>query len=345
MKHSLIALAIASGIAAIAACGAAAADTVRMMPSVRIAPGRAITLGEVAKLEGKRVEAFASVEVARGEEGAFELSAERVRQILVVQGADMRSIEIEGNRTVVRPLRGVVDAPAAPAGNGVRVIDPTTETGKGTALSTICEMVINAYGDDATGLRLECSDEQLARIAPRTGVRHEIVRKSSLRSPRIELEVAVLGGQSDGERIRIRLDAKFDRSVAVATADVRRGMRAPDADAADSAIRIERRLLTPNEARDAADPSALAGATFTRGVGRGAIVMRGDFARTAEIRRRETVMVRREIDSVVLEFEAIALEDGAAGQSISFVHSSRKGARDAKPFKAEVVARGRAVMR
>ena len=113
------------------------------------------------------------VRVGRGETGAFELGAERIRQKLVVAGADMRRIEIRGTRTVVRPLRAVSlgaastppshEAPVAAAEPGSRIVDPNELAGTGSALAVMCEMVANAFGDDAGTLRLEFSEEQLAK--------------------------------------------------------------------------------------------------------------------------------------------------------------------------------------
>lgn len=322
------------------------ADTVRLLPSVRIAPGTGITLADIAELEGAHAERLAGAPVATGETGAFEIGAERLRQQLVVAGADLRGIEIVGLKTVVRPLRGAGAAAAAPVPQaeagpaGVRVIDPSAQPGGPAPLAVICEMVRNAFGEDASGLRLEIAEDTLARIGPRAGYRYEVARKSTLRASRIELEVIAHDPAGAQTRTRVRVEPKFEREVLVAATDAQRGARVDGA-----ATRVERRLVGLEEARSAAPAQVAPDATFVRTVPRGAIVERSDMARAAEVKRRETVTVRREVGMVAIEFEAVALEDGAVGDIIALERADRRRGRESKPITAEIVGPGRAVIR
>lgn len=337
-------LSLASLLAA--STSSATADTVRMRASVRIAPGADIALREVAELEGAHALSLADTVVAKGEDGAFEIGAERVRQLLVVAGADMRRIELEGNATVVRPMRGAVPAQAASEttrearATGNRMVDPARESGTGTALGLICEMVANAFGDDACGLQLEISEEQLRKIAPRAGFRYEIVRKTALRTARIEFEVIARDAAGDETRTRVRVVPRFEREVLVARTDARRG----DKSSGDATV-IEKRLLGLDDATHALSAHESSEATFTRSVPAGAVIERGDLARAAEIKRRDRVMVRREVGMVAIEFEATALEDGAAGDIIALERTDRRKSRDARALSGEVVGPGRVVIR
>jgi hypothetical protein len=56
-------------------------------------------------------------------------------------------------------------------------------------------------------------------------------------------------------------------------------------------------------------------------------------------------MLRREIGMIAVELEAIALEDGSAGDIIAFETRGKDRGRDARPITAEIVGRGRAVVR
>jgi flagella basal body P-ring formation protein FlgA len=331
---------------------ATATGIVRLLPSVRIAPGSAFTLADIADLDGPEAESLAGIVLGRGETGAFELSAERIRQQLVVAGGNPAKIEFIGTRTVVRPLRaaGEVSAvqtaasPAAPIAqlaDGVRVIDPAGHAGTSTPLAIICEIVRNAYGEDACDLRLHIAEATLAQIAPAPGVRYEVAKKSSLRGPRLELEVVARAAGREPQRTRVRIDVRFEREVLVSRGETRRGGRA-DGDAAT----VERRMLTPDEARTAADPHAVAAdATFARAVPRGGVVERDDLTRPEQVKRRDIVKVRREVGVIAIEIEAIALEDGAVGDVIAFEHHGRRRARDAKAFTAEITGPGEAVIR
>ena len=359
-----------------ATCGAVAdaadADTVRLLPSVRIAPGSAFTLADIADLDGPEAESLAGTTMGRGETGAFELSAERIRQQLVVAGGNPAKLEFIGTRTVVRPLRAggeaaanaitnatasattnattsapvagsdaAASAPVAQAVDGMRAIDPAAHAGTSTPLAIICEILRNAYGEDACDLRLRIAEETLARIAPKPGARYEVVKKSSLRGPRVELEVVERAADGEAARTRVRVEVRFEREVMVARNDLRRGGRADAAAAA-----IERRMLTPDEARTAADPHAVASdATFARAVPRGGVVECEDLTRPEQVKRRDVVKVRREIGAIAIEIEAVALEDGAVGDVIAFEHHGRRRARDAKAFTAEITGPGEAVIR
>jgi flagella basal body P-ring formation protein FlgA len=56
-------------------------------------------------------------------------------------------------------------------------------------------------------------------------------------------------------------------------------------------------------------------------------------------------MVRREVGMVAIEFEAVALEDGLAGDVIAVEQAAKGRRRDAQALSAEVIAPGRAVVR
>jgi flagella basal body P-ring formation protein FlgA len=370
---NILRLHVLSGLL-LAAAGAASADTITLRPSVRVAPGAEFTLAEVAGLDGDAARALAGIVIGTGEQGAFELGADRIRQKLVVAGADMKVLEFVGARTVVRPLLGAARDSAAPAPGarsnassdagadadarqnagatagsaapstavaGTRTVDPAAHIGNGDALAVICEMIANAFGSEARDLRLECTEEQLAKIAPKPGVRYEIARKSLLRASRVELEVIAHQANGDEFRTRVRVTPRLEREVLVAAGDLRRGSTA-----AGDGIAVEKRLLTIDEARESAEISARDGATLARGVSRGAVLSRTDLARAAEIKRRDTVTVRREIGTIVIELDAVALEDGAVGDVITFERADARGRnRDARAFSAEVVGPGRAVIR
>lgn len=339
---------ILASAAALVLAGVSAADSVRLRAAVRVAPDAEITLGDVAELDGAKALALAKTRVGRGETGAFTLSVERVRQQLVVAGADMRAIEIEGTATIVRPLRGVAPSapvassePAAPAAaKGMRVIDPSAEASTTSALGIISEIMKNAFGDDADALRLEVSEEQLAKIAPKAGFRYEVVRKTALRAARAEFEVIARNADGDELRTRVRVTPKLEREVLVARSESHRGDVADDA-----AVMREKRLLDLDQAKDALSSDELRNGTFARTVAAGKTIERGDLARTNDVKRRDTLTIRREVGMVAIEFEAVALEDGAKGDVISVERTDRRKSRENKPLSAVVTGPGRAVIR
>ena len=81
---NILRLHVLSGLL-LAAAGAASADTITLRPSVRVAPGAEFTLAEVAGLDGDAARALAGIVIGTGEQGAFELGADRIRQKLSVR--------------------------------------------------------------------------------------------------------------------------------------------------------------------------------------------------------------------------------------------------------------------
>ena len=366
MKNAAAILVTAASAWLVAA--GAFADSITLRPSTRIAVGAAVKIEDIADLDGDAARRFGHVTVGRGDAGAFEISVDKVRQSLVVAGADVARIKLVGTTTVVRPLRATADAaapapavranaqtvipPAAPvqvpatiptlptAGNGMRLVDPALLAGTTTPLAIICEMMHNAFGAKACGLRLEITDAHLAKLAPVAGTRYEVAAKTTLRSERVEFEVTAYGADGSSKRERVRLIPRIEREVLVTTVDAKRGTRLDS-----NTTATETRLLSLDEADDAIEPGSLADASITRTLPRGSIVGRGDTARNVEIHRNDKVIVRHEVGMVAIEFDAIAVEDGAVGDVIALERGTKHRARGATPLSAEIVGPGRAVIR
>ncbi len=355
------------------AAASAVADSVTLRPSARVAVGAAVKLEDIADLDGDAARKFGHVTVGRGDSGAFEISLDKVRQSLVVAGADVARLKLVGTTTIVRPLRAgalavaspapivVANAqtviPAAPAAassaavpatiptlpasaDGMRVIDPALLAGTATPLAIICEMMHNAFGAKACGLRLEITDAHLAKLAPVTGMRYEVAAKTTLRSERVEFEVIAHSADGTAKRERVRLIPRLEREVLVTTVDAKRGTRVDSKTTA-----VETRVLSLDEADDAVAPGSLGDATITRTLPRGSIVGQGDTSRNVEIHRNDKVIVRHEVGTVAIEFDAIAIEDGAVGDVIALERGTKHRARGASPLSAEIVGPGRAVIR
>lgn len=375
-------------LAALAASLAAAADTVTLRPSVRVAHRATVTLGDIASLDGDEARGLAGVAFGVADAGAFEISAERVRQAIVAAGGDPATIRVRGDGTVVRPARGryagldarpgaggepvvgrsmgatgpaatvmsadttatttattgTTGAIAVPATPDPRIVDPNALASTATPLGLVASHLVGAFGDDAPALRLAIRSDDLARLAGRAGHRYEIAPRSALRSDRVDFEIlaydAAAGvGSRPVSRERVRVEPRLEREVAIATCDARRGESLGAAN-----LRIERRLVAPSLAARAAGVD-LTGTELARTVTEGSVIESDDLARTLAVRRNERVLLRREIGLVAIEIEAIALEDGVAGDLVAFETRESGRRRDARAVTAEVVGRGRAVIR
>ena len=379
-------------LAALAASLATAADMVTLRPSVRVAHRATVTLGDIASLDGDEARGLAGVAFGVADAGAFEISAERVRQAIVAAGGDPATIRVRGDGTVVRPTRGryagldarpgaggepvvgssmgatgsaatvmsadttanttttttattgTTGAIAVPATPDPRIVDPNALASTATPLGLVASHLVGAFGDDAPALRLAIRSDDLARLAGRAGHRYEIAPRSALRSDRVDFEIlaydAAAGvGSRPVSRERVRVEPRLEREVAIATCDARRGESLGAAN-----LRIERRLVAPSLAARAAGVD-LTGTELARTVTEGSVIESDDLARTLAVRRNERVLLRREIGLVAIEIEAIALEDGVAGDLVAFETRESGRRRDARAVTAEVVGRGRAVIR
>ncbi|MEY3141883.1 MAG: Chaperone for flagella basal body P-ring formation [Planctomycetota bacterium] len=333
------------------------ADTIALRPSARVAPGAPVTLADIAELKGDEAKRFAAVEIARGSDKAFEIEIASVREKLVDAGAKDPTLRFEGERVVVRPSRAPkveatpiaptatarTDAPEQSAG-----IDPALYAGSGTPLGVVCELLRNAFGADASDLRLHISAADHARLAPKPGLRYEVSARSAIKSDFVSFEITALSGDHQVSRERIRVSVRLLREVCVATDAARRG-RPLTADA----FSIEMREIAPSLAERAATPVALANTSLARSLDAGVVIAAEDLVKGIAIRRNDRVIVRRELGLVAIELEAIALQDGKLGDRILLQRAGSprdrsargKSDEDGGTFAAEVLGNGRAVIR
>ena len=343
--------------AALACASTTLADTIALRPSARVAPGDPVTLADIAELKGDEAQRFAEVEIARGADKAFEIEIGAVREKLADAGAKGATLRFAGERVVVRPSRTAkVDAkPIAPAAAAratapeqVEGIDPALYAGNGTPLGVVCELLRNAFGADASALRLHISAADHAKLAPKAGLRYEVSARSAIKSDFVSFEIAALSGDHQVARERVRVSVRLVREVCVATDAARRGRPLTG-----EAFTIETREVAPSVAERAALPSALANTSLARSLDAGVVIAGEDLVKGIAIRRNDRVIVRRELGLVAIELEAIAQQDGRLGERILLQRAGSprdrnarsKPADDGATFTAEVIGNGRAVIR
>jgi|GEM_PF-863579 len=347
------------------------ADTVTLRPSVRVADGVSVTLADIATIDGDHATSLATLEIATAHAGAFEVSAEAVRQKLATAGADFTVLKLIGTSTVVRPVRGraadlavresidatsiktrknASDSSRSPAQTRAAkiqaspaeaLIDLSQHEGKATPLGLTAALFANAFGSDFASLRIAVRANDLAHLEPKAGMRSEVVAKNAVRSDRVDLEVITTTPDLRiVSRERVRVEPRISRIVLVTRCDARRGASLEEISMRDA------RYVAPTIADRVADPEIPVDATLARTLPEGTVLSSDDVLREIAIRRNERVLVCREVGMVLVEIEAIALEDGAAGDVIALEHvrPGRRG-REAQALSAEVVGRGRAVMR
>jgi flagella basal body P-ring formation protein FlgA len=221
-----------------------------------------------------------------------------------------------------------------------KLIEPARFASELTPLGIASNLIGNAFGGDLANVRLAMREDDLAKLAAKPGTRYEIVAKTALRSDRVDLEVIAYQGTQIVSRDRVRIEPRLAREVVTTACDVRRG---ESIDATNSTI--ETRFIAPSECERAAEPATTIGTRTAKQLSAGVVVAADDIERPLAVRRNERIMVRREVGMVAIEFEAVALEDGLAGDVIAVEQAAKGRRRDAQALSAEVIAPGRAVVR
>ena len=356
MRTSRTILSLCSLAGALLCHATAHAELAVLHASARVAPGAAVTLADIAELDEAAERKFGGIRIAEARDAAFEITRATIEERLVAAGANTAELRISGERVVVRPLRAAAARPettvAAEAVPAARTagssIDPAAYAGQGTPLGVVSELLRNAFGAEGDRLRLHIEAEDLARLAPTPGLRHEVSARSALRSDHVSFEIVALDGDEVVSRRRVKVSPRIVTDALVAPTTLRRGTTL-----SASGMRVEMRELEPSQAARAATAEsldAMKGAKFVRGIDAGVVISTDDLQIVASIRRNDRVMVRREIGAVAIEIEAIALEDGAVGEMIALQRvgtTKKRGSREneARTITAEVVGSGRAVIR
>jgi flagella basal body P-ring formation protein FlgA len=355
--HPLLSLCVATGM--LACSFAAHADLVSIRASARLVAGERITLADIAEVDGTLARRFANTAITVARHEAFEITRAEIETALKSAGANVRALRFHGDRVVVRPLRADVRAtPASPANiapaAAIKVdatnrtpplIDPAAHLNQPTPLGIISELMRNAFESEGDRLRLLISAEDLVRLTPEIGLRHEVAARSALRADSVSFEITTLDGDKAVSRRRVRVSPRVLTDVAVVTSTVRRGTQLTPAQFSQ-----ETRAIEPSLSVRAAVPERIDGSQLVRGIEGGAVIRSEDLTAIKAIRRNDRVIVRRDLGAIAIEIEAIALEDGAPGDIIMLERAGTPKSRGAKTddtrsIRAEVVGDGLAVIR
>jgi flagella basal body P-ring formation protein FlgA len=344
-------------VAVLVVVASAAADSIILRGSVRLPAGadEVVRLADIAQLEGPEAQRLAQVEVGRlSAAGTLEITIEELRTTLDAAGARWASIDLSGRAASVRrseprpeamapmkvaplPQKPAV-APAPPKQVHLLVSEAL---GLPTPRGLIADLLAVAHARRDHRLRFTVDAADLPFLDEiRPGIRYEITPLTSVTVDRVVVRVIARNGDQIADRREISLRPEFEVDAAVATSLVRRGT------ALDSApLEIGATWVPPSEVDRVVSPDRLVGAVAIDAIQPGARVLLKDIKRDADIRRNQVVSVRRELDLVAIELQAIALEDGSVGDVIRLQIVDRRSRRDHRTFQAVVVGPGQAVIR
>ncbi|HZW10083.1 MAG TPA: flagellar basal body P-ring formation chaperone FlgA [Phycisphaerales bacterium] len=336
--HARMLVALALAMLPLAARGQ---DSVALLRTARVDPGRPVVLGDIAMVRGPHCERLAGLVVApdpavepADEAGWFTIGLGRVQAALGAEmGPKAGMVALSGSACSVR----VVGAPATEPGPAAPAEPPAAAdssalvalmTVRGAVARELCRILDVEPG----ALRLSFEDEDRAFL---DGSVEGRVLEISPAGSSARMPVAVTVHEASGRMVRrtVRVDVEVLRTVAIASRSVERGRGIEAADIAAEArwLALGARAITPDEA---------AGAIARRRIKPGEQLDAQAIEPPVAIARGDRVWVRVVTRGLVVRREGHALEDGREGEEISFaaVEDSRQR------FRAIVAGPGDAVV-
>ncbi len=362
---SAIARTVTAAILALGLSALAAADSIVLRSSVRLAQGStAVRLRDVAYLEGDAALALGDTQLADlGTNATLEISLDEVRAKLNAAATKANLIDFSGKSVLVRSARAgrpvamralALDAPTAPTGDPAAGPKGATETSAlarvefyadeakdiRTPRGLIAEMVSNVHASTNARVRLVVTGVDAAFLDQVSATRRfEVVPITALGADRVRMRIIARDGDVVVGRKELIVTPTLEASVATATGAIRRG------DAIGDAVDVHTEFVSPSEFRKLPPSTALESVVTTDRLKKGERVTDDKIRQAIEIRKNDKVVIRRELGTIAIELTAIAEEDGAVGQTIRFRAIDRKDRRDRRTFMAEVCGPGQAVIR
>ncbi|MFP4143729.1 MAG: flagellar basal body P-ring formation chaperone FlgA [Phycisphaeraceae bacterium] len=325
-------------LAALLGAAAAHAGSIRLDASA-VVDGSAVTLGQVAELEGELASELADVEIARFRSGQRELtlSLAEVRQMLTQDHeVNWGLVSLSGYSQC--DVRRQIEADEAPAAQPVETpaeAEPVAASPQMTLRGLVTGLIERRTGLTADELRIELSDrdaERLGRSALEGRWELETSSTSGLGRVPVTLRQYVAGQVAD--RLAVTVDVERQARVLVATQRVARGERI---DAEDIALRTV--WLGDDRAEPLAKVDLVAGQEAAATISKGDVLYPSDVCEPEMIGRGELVTVRCVSGRLVVRTVGRAQEDGVMGQVIRIRNESNR-----ETYHASVTGRREAVM-
>lgn len=303
----------------------ARADTIRLKSAAMVDENAAITLAQIAELEGPKAVALGDVVLAKnfGELSTNSwamLDLEHVRELLQRRDdVPWASLDLEGSSVTIRPNR---QATAATTTRDAEPVPVKVETVQGGASSTetVRGQVVARIADemhvtvDDLRLTFETADARL--LDTTLGNRTAVVQVLGA-GAKVPVAVRVLEGDRTVAGGTIRVGTLVRTPVAVARRVIGRNEIVEEAYFA-----VEDRWIAPG--MDYAPPARLVGLGVRQRINAGAIVRESDLEAPDVIAKGDIVAVDCVAGTVVLTQRARALQGGKKGEVIDLESLSPK---------------------
>lgn len=329
------------------------ADSIVLRASARAPQDRkAITLGDIAQLEGAEAEKHAGLVIAKLQDaGAIvTLRLADIRAALDAAEVNWAKVNLNGRDVLIRPrvVPGTTQPQAMKPISITNRVERTPKSTKaepqaivasslaeeGSLRSAIASLLINSLQVDAANLQLLFDDrdaEVLATSDP--ALRFQIDPITSLRSDRVAFSIVIWRGAQVERKATVTVQPYLAVSAADAVREISRGDKIRPEDLA-----VRTTWVRPSFVDRVANPD-LAGKVATRALDAGTTLTQRDVAGQTVIERGDRVLIRCLSGGIVINFEAEARDHGAVGERIEF---RKVGERET--FLAVVSAKGEAVL-
>lgn len=340
----------------VSGCLAAAslADRIELRSVVAVQAGEAITLADVAELDGADADGLGGVVlIDRAGSGprAIEISIEQVRETLSERGVSVGRLALNGSVCVVRirpPTSGAAQdepeaqdapAPASSVGSlpsGGEAPAPVAASGAETVGAWIESSIATLLEVERSDLRVEFAEGDRAFLEGATWGRRVVVEAAGrpgggLIAARMALVVRIYSGDALAEERRLRVGALVRASVCETVREIPRGAIVSEAD-----VRLVERWIPPGGDPAPGSLESVVGQASRTMLREGVRIRSSDLQQPIVVRRNQRVSVLAIRGGIELQAEAIAMQDGSRGEVIE----CRLG-RDSSPFLATVIGAGR----
>lgn len=321
------ALALMVAMASSVGLAANGVTTVELRPTVRLAPGEAVTLGSIARIEGSEAGVLAGLGVEAPGVAAgrwVTVDAEAVRRLIESSGARSGSVVVEGARSSLT-RRGHAAAPVA---------TPPNEPAPGTVVvrDHIESWLRSRFSVEPRDMRVAIDERDRAVAMTPTEGRVVEIQPVGM-STRMVLRVRVYEADRIVAEDTVRLTVEVRTLGAVASEPMRRGAKV-----GEGAFQVREIWTDPTD--PPADPATIVGQVTRRGVNPGELIRAGDLEPPVLVHRGQEVSVRMVRGSVVVTSRARARHDAMEGERVELEATDRSGGR----FFGRVAGPGRVVM-
>ena len=305
-----------------AACGLApqiVADSIRLHPAALV-NGTAVTLADVATLDGPAAEAFATLKL---DDAADGVALAEVRRLLTDAGADWSALTLTGHARCDVALQTEAPADAIPA---VAPIVSEPPVGGIVGHVTVADLIRRRFAElnavDAKALQITFPDDPDQRATLGRDAddgRYELVPTTRTGLGRVPIRVLHYDAAGTVTESAVTVDVARRASVVTAAYDVRRDERLTETN-----LKVREVLLSGDAEQTFTEAADVIGKRARAPLREGAVIQANDLVEELLIERGDLVTVSAIRGRLVVRTVARATEDASLGEAVALRHDDTR---------------------